>query len=89
MFGEALDEKVIVKAKEDAINSYLFIVIGTSLTVSPANSLVDLAYTYNKAKIVIINKEPTPYDDIAAITFYKQSIGKVLKGVDSLLVKMN
>jgi NAD-dependent protein deacetylase/lipoamidase len=88
LFGESLDEEVVYRAETEAIKSDLFIVIGTSLTVSPANTLVDLAFNYpnnNKAKIIIINKEITPYDDASLVTFHDQNIGNVLSSTNNIL----
>jgi NAD-dependent deacetylase len=38
------------------------LVLGSSLTVNPAASLVDLAIE-GGARVVLINQEKTPYDD--------------------------
>jgi NAD-dependent deacetylase len=46
----------------------LFLSIGTSLQVYPIAGVVPLARDVG-AKIVIINGEPTPFDDIADAVF--------------------
>ena len=46
----------------------LLIIVGTSLTVSPANNI---PYYANKSKTVIINKEPTWLDKNAGLVFHE------------------
>ncbi|SHG96360.1 NAD-dependent deacetylase [Jatrophihabitans endophyticus] len=64
MFGQLLDESVLVQASAAARAAEVFVAIGTSLQVHPAAGLVDLAARAG-ARIVIVNAEPTPYDDLA------------------------
>lgn len=64
MFGEALDPAVLGEALEVAKSCDLFIAAGTSLQVQPAASLAGLAADHG-ARLVIMNAEPTPYDDLA------------------------
>ncbi|MGH3313888.1 MAG: NAD-dependent deacetylase, partial [Streptomyces sp.] len=42
----------------------VFLAVGTSLQVQPAASLVELAVEHG-AHLVIVNAEPTPYDELA------------------------
>jgi NAD+-dependent protein deacetylase sirtuin 2 len=60
LFGRSLPEEFFIRAQEDMPSLDLLIVAGTSLVVSPANSLVRLAS--NDAKRVIINTEPVGAD---------------------------
>jgi len=48
------------------------IVIGSSLVVHPAASM-PLVAKRNGAKLVIINRDPTPYDDMADIVIHTQA----------------
>jgi NAD-dependent deacetylase len=50
--------------------------VGSSLTVHPAAGLVDVAAAYG-ARVVIVNAEPTPYDDLAAAVI-RDPIGTAL-----------
>jgi NAD-dependent deacetylase len=50
----------------------LFIVIGSSLVVQPAASM-PLVAKRNGARLVIINRDPTPYDDMADIVIHGQA----------------
>ncbi|MCB2154479.1 Sir2 family NAD-dependent protein deacetylase [bacterium] len=63
-FGEALPEVAIAGAFEAASTCDLFIAIGTSLVVYPAAAIPARA-RYTGAKLVIINREPTPLDTLA------------------------
>ena len=58
LFGEGLPEETFIKAMEESERADLFIVLGSSLTVTPANQFPLLAKE-NGAKLVIVNMEPT------------------------------
>jgi NAD-dependent deacetylase len=64
MFGQALDEDVISQAAVYAQVSEIFLAVGTSLRVHPAAGLCEIAVEAG-ADLVIVNAEPTPYDDLA------------------------
>lgn len=64
-FGQSLDQAVLDVAAEATRKADLFIAIGTSLQVYPAAGLCDLALS-NGIPLVILNAEPTPYDEDAA-----------------------
>jgi NAD-dependent deacetylase len=42
----------------------VMVAVGTSLQVYPAAGLVDIAVSAG-ARLIIVNAEPTPYDDLA------------------------
>ncbi len=63
LYGEMLPE-CFITARKYISKADVLIVAGTSLTVEPAASLVRL---YNGDKLVIINKDKTPYDNYANI----------------------
>jgi len=67
-FGQALDPAVLSAATAAAAAAEVFLAVGTSLTVHPAAGLVDLAAAAG-ARIVLVNAEPTPYDELAAHRF--------------------
>jgi NAD-dependent deacetylase len=75
-FGQALDEVVTQRAIEAASDCDLFLAIGTSLTVQPAAGLCVVAVRAG-ARLVIINAEPTPYDQVADAVI-NEPIGDVL-----------
>ena len=63
--GEMLDESVMHDAISRILASDLLVIVGTSLAVNPVASLPDLAHERG-VKIVIINREPTDKDHLAA-----------------------
>jgi NAD-dependent deacetylase len=67
-FGQALVPEVIDRAMQAAGEAELFLSVGTSLQVYPIAGVVPLARAAG-AKIVILNAEPTPFDDIADAVF--------------------
>ena len=64
MFGQMLDEDVIGKATVYAQVSEIFLAVGSSLRVHPAAGLCEVA-AESGADLVIVNAEPTPYDELA------------------------
>ncbi len=64
LFEEALPDGVIDDAIEAVSTCDLLIAMGTSLSVYPIAGLVPLAKRCG-ATVVIVNQEPTGYDDIA------------------------
>ncbi|WP_445488627.1 NAD-dependent protein deacylase [Niallia sp. 03133] len=83
LFGEMLPEKPFLQAEEAAIQSDVFIVLGSSLTVSPANQFPLIA-KQTGAKLVIVNGEKTDFDKIADIVIHRQ-IGEVLEEWDKAI----
>ncbi len=65
-FGEPLPQEALNEAVMLAELSDLFIVIGSSLAVAPANRLPFIAKRRG-AKLVIVNGEPTELDEIADV----------------------
>jgi len=63
-FGQALPQEALQRAQVLAASSDIFIAIGSSLLVHPAAGLPVLAKRRG-ARLVIINREATPLDDIA------------------------
>ena len=75
-FGQSLDPEVLRAAGEAAANCDLALAIGTSLAVFPAAGLCELAIDRGAA-FVIVNGEPTAYDELAAAVI-SDRIGSVL-----------
>ena len=65
LFGENLDAEVLGHARNIAAASEVFLAIGSSLQVEPAAALCAVAVAAG-ARLVIVNRDPTPYDDLAA-----------------------
>ncbi|MFD1662420.1 NAD-dependent deacetylase [Streptomyces caeni] len=64
MFGERLDPVVLGEAVAITKACTVFIAVGSSLQVQPAAGLAGVAADHG-ARLVIVNAEPTPYDDLA------------------------
>jgi NAD-dependent deacetylase len=64
MFGEMLDPATLDQAARVALACEEFWAVGTSLRVEPAASLCEVA-AGSKARLVIVNADPTPYDSLA------------------------
>jgi NAD-dependent deacetylase len=75
-FGQQLDPDVLDAAARAATTADLFLAVGSSLTVHPAAGLCDLAVGAG-ARFVVINAEPTPYDDMADAVL-REPIGEIL-----------
>ncbi|GIG63066.1 NAD-dependent protein deacetylase 2 [Longispora fulva] len=65
MFGEPLDSTVIEQAEIIAQACDVFLAIGSSLQVYPAAALPLIAVR-GGARLIVVNAEPTPYDELAA-----------------------
>ena len=63
-FGQSLPTDVLRTASQWATDSDLFLTLGSSLVVHPAASLPQTARERG-AKLVILNRDPTPLDAIA------------------------
>ncbi|MFI6560238.1 SIR2 family NAD-dependent protein deacylase [Streptomyces sp. NPDC050534] len=64
MFGEPLDPEVLGEALAISKACQVFIAVGSSLQVQPAAGLAGVAADHG-ARLIIVNAEPTPYDDLA------------------------
>lgn len=75
-FGQNLDVDVLDRAREAAVRCDVLLAVGTSLGVHPAAGVVDLAAA-SGAAVMIVNAEPTPYDDIANVVLHG-GVGELL-----------
>jgi NAD-dependent deacetylase len=75
-FGQPLEPAVIARAMQAAERADVLLAIGTSLQVYPVAGAVPAAKA-SGAIVVIVNAQPTPFDDIANAVFH-EPIGDVL-----------
>jgi NAD-dependent deacetylase len=75
-FGQPLVPEVIDRAMRTAQQAEVLLAIGTSLQVYPVAGAVPIAKAAG-ARVVIVNAEPTPFDDLADAVF-RDPIGEVL-----------
>jgi len=68
-FGQSLVEADLARAQQAAAQCDLLVAVGSSLQVAPACWLVPIAHDAG-ARIVIVNAEPTPYDDLAGAVLH-------------------
>jgi len=76
-FGQAMPDAAMRRAQDLAQSCDLFLAIGSSLVVWPAAGFPLMAKR-NGARLIIINREPTEFDDIADLVVH-QDIGTVLE----------
>ncbi|MFD8813797.1 NAD-dependent deacetylase [Streptomyces sp. NPDC059627] len=76
MFGERLDPVVLGEALAISKACTVFIAVGSSLQVQPAAGLAGVAADHG-ARLIIVNAEPTPYDD-RADEIIREPIGTAL-----------
>lgn len=86
LFGEMLTEQALDFVAEESEKAELFIVLGSSLTVTPANQFPLIA-KQNGAKLVIINMGPTDFDFYADEVIHDRKIGEVLEELDRALMQ--
>jgi NAD-dependent deacetylase len=78
-FGQSMPEKETEEAYHRSSLCDLFMVVGSSLVVQPAASM-PLVAKRNGAKLVIVNRDPTPYDDMADLVVHGQA-GSTLRSI--------
>ena len=71
-FGQAMPEKETEEAYRRSEACDLFIVVGSSLVVQPAASMPLIAKR-SGARLVIINRDETPLDDLADLVIHAQA----------------
>ena len=73
LYEEALDQQTLENSVRAIRNADMLIVAGTSLTVYPAAGLIRY---YRGNRLVLINRDATPYDDQADLVLH-ESLGTV------------
>lgn len=73
LYEEGLDDDVIGHSIDAIENADLLIVAGTSLSVYPAAGLINY---YRGNRLVLINRDPTPYDSRADLVLH-MALGEV------------
>lgn len=75
LYEEPLDQSVINSSVRAIQEADLFIVAGTSLTVYPAAGLIRY---YPGNRLVLINRDETPYDSYADLVFH-ENLGTIFE----------
>jgi NAD-dependent deacetylase len=84
MFGQALDANVLSKAAAAAQAADVFLAVGSTLTVEPAASLCAVAVRAG-APLLIVNRDPTPYDNVATVLI-REPISAAVPAIVDLLI---
>ena len=77
LYEEGLDDDTLRHSMLAIANADMLIVAGTSLTVQPAASLINY---YRGNKLVLINRDTTPYDSKANLVI-NETLGKVFNTI--------
>jgi NAD-dependent deacetylase len=83
LFGEPLPRAAIQQALTFARQADVMLVVGSSLVVYPAAE-IPLVATRSGAQLIVINAEPTPLDELAAVVIRGKS-GEVLPEIVELI----
>lgn len=76
LFGESLPMEALHEAQSLAMTADVVLIVGSSLQVYPAAGIPRLALEHG-AELAIVNAEPTPFDDRAAVVIHGKA-GEVL-----------
>ncbi|HEX9034312.1 MAG TPA: Sir2 family NAD-dependent protein deacetylase [Streptosporangiaceae bacterium] len=85
MFGQPLDRVILARAVHAAQACDLMLAVGSTLTVEPAASLCAVAADQG-ARLVIVNRDPTPYDDLATEVI-REPIGVAIPRIAASLLR--
>jgi NAD-dependent deacetylase len=84
-FGQSLDSEVLEQASEWAAECDLVLALGSSLVVQPAAGIPVLAQNFG-ARLVIINRDPTPLDHHADLVL-RTPLGETLQAAAHALLE--
>ena len=87
MFGQPLQPGVFERAAAAAARCDLLLAIGSTLTVEPAASLCAVAAGAG-ASLVIVNRDPTPYDPVATAVV-RDPIGQAVPRIADQVLAAN
>ncbi len=82
-FGQPLPSDLLHEAASWSRNADVYLALGSSLVVTPAANMPRVAAEHG-AKLIIINRDPTPLDSIADLVIHR-SLGETLAEIDALL----
>lgn len=86
LFGQRVPESELTRAKEMATRCDLFLVVGSSLKVTPASTLPRIALR-NNVPLIIVNLQPTSLDDVADVAIHEQAgivLPAIIAAIDAL-----
>lgn len=83
LFGEAMPVAAVEEAFGLARQADVMLVVGSSLVVYPAAE-IPLAAVRSGAPLIVVNAEPTPFDELAEVVIHGKS-GEVLPEIVALI----
>ena len=86
LFGQRIPEADLSRAREIVAHCDLFLVVGSSLKVTPAAMLPRLALN-NHVPLIIVNLQPTSLDEVADVAIHEQAgvvLPAIIKAMDSI-----
>ncbi|KAJ5404484.1 hypothetical protein N7509_004355 [Penicillium cosmopolitanum] len=83
-FGESLPAKAMELAQKNAEIADLCLVLGSSLTVTPANSIPEIVGEAKGAKLAICNLQETPIDNLTDIRVFSEADVLMTKVMEKL-----
>ncbi len=83
-FGEGIPQQAYRDSIEAAEQSDVFVIIGTSGEVSPANQIPEIA-KYKGASIIEINRGPSHYTHRLSTLYLEGEAGKILPEINSMI----
>lgn len=84
-FGEYLPTLPLQLARQHGKKADLCLVLGSSLTIPPANTIPETVGKNKKARLVICNLQPTPLDNLADLRVWAETdrlMKKVMEGLE-------
>jgi NAD-dependent deacetylase len=70
-FGQQMPDEPMMRAEEETYACDLFLVLGSSLVVTPA-AYFPVKAKQNGARLVILNRDPTPMDELADLVLNEE-----------------
>ncbi|KAI7777508.1 hypothetical protein LA080_003457 [Diaporthe eres] len=83
-FGEDLPEADFQRAHTNAEKSDVFLVLGSSLTVTPANEIPEIPGRKRSTLLAICNLQKTPVDALAEIRVFAKSDDLIIRVMEKL-----
>jgi NAD-dependent deacetylase len=83
LFGEPMPQEAVAKAFALAREADVMLIVGSSLVVYPAAD-IPLVALRSGARMIVINAEPTPFDQLAEVVIHGRS-GEVLPEIVALI----
>jgi hypothetical protein len=83
-FGEALPAEPLELARQHARKADLCLVLGSSLTVSPANGIPEIPGRRNGTKLVFCNLQSTPLDELSDVRVFSKTDDLMVRVMEKL-----